>query len=266
LKAITKQDFALRASVWTDTHLAPVADGIRHFAGLKERGQPPVARVFLRDVAEEHAEQIAQAALASIIQGLSRREGLTALAEKTGRLVAKVTGKPMDSDGVAIATGYWLLSLVCLVTEAAEIVDKHGDRPQKVDGGVKLTPTYELVVTDGKFLADAVEFGSVGMPSYSKTSPAPWTEQKVGGIKGQEGGMVHSAGAQMRGVTPDTSPALYDAVNAAQAVAYRVNQTVAPVVLSYDAAKAYEWLLAHFIGSGMDPIKAAAKAKEASRI
>jgi hypothetical protein len=291
-----RQDFALRSAAWQAAYMEPMAQRIRDFAALKGRGKPPLARVYLRGVAEEFAEHIAMQTLSSIVQGTVQGDSLTALASKTGRAVAKLVAQ-MQAEGeeqattgetapavvevdtdeeapegirdgdMALAVGYWLVSLACEVTEAAKIVDQHGDRPQKVEGGVKLFPSYELVITDGKFLADAAEFGAVGMPTYSKTAPRAWTDQASGGVDGQRAlGMVHGARRQMRGVTSDNAPALFDAVNAAQGARFRVNETVGAVVVGYDPAKAMAWLLEHFMEQGMGQDEAKTKARELARI
>lgn len=261
-----KAVFADRAAAWNEAYIAPLAAAISLYAVAPGAGQPPAARVYLRDVAPAYSPTIADVALQAVVQAVVRGDGLTATAAKCAAQVAKVTGFALADDRQGVALGYLLIGLVCDVTRAAEIVAKHGARPNKVAGGVTLTPSYELIVTKAAFLEDAARFGSIGMPTYSKTAPTPWTDQKTGGVQGQDHGLVHSAGKQMEDVTSGTAPALYGAANVAQAAEFRVNQAAAAVVLAYDSAAAYGWLLAHYIGKGMDPAKAEAKAREDARL
>lgn len=261
-----KAVFRDRREAWADTYLGPVAAAIRHWAGKTGRGQPPIARAYLRDVLQ-HADEITARALGSMVAGVVRQDGLTSLCANVGKAVAKACGKPLADEDQGLQVGYLVVSVICEVTGAASIEDRHGDRPEKVAGGVKLTPSYELRVTGGKFLADAVRFGAVGMPTFSKNGPAPWTDQKTGGADGQEDhGAVHGAGRQMAGVTVETAPALFEALNHAQAARFKVNPVTAAVVTAYDPAKARAWLLARFLAEGMDPAKADAKAREMSRL
>lgn len=257
--------FAERQVVWVHTHIAPLSAEIAAYAAQTGRGQPPAARVYLRDVVA-HADAIADETLASLVAGVVAGDGLTALAAKTAKRVAEITGKPLADDRQGVALGYLLLNMACVKTGAAEIVAKHGDRPNKVEGGVKVVVQYELIVAKQQFIEDAALFGRVGMPTFQKRAARPWAAQTEGGVKGQQGGMVHGAAKQMRGVTPETAPALYQAVNAAQAVRYKVNPVSAQVVQDYDAAKALAWLHAHYVAGGMDPAKALAKAKEDARL
>lgn len=260
-----KQVFAWRGAAWTAQHEAPLAAAIRTYATQTGRGQPPAARVYLRDLAGD-AEIVAQAALSALLLGIVTQKGLTSLATSVAHAVGQATGAEPADNRQAVQIGYALVGMICDATQACEIAVKHGDRPQKVEGGVKVTPSYELVVTRGAFLADAAAFGSMGMPTYSKAPPTPWTSQKSGGVKGQGGGMVHGAGKAMAGVSHNTAPALFDAVNGAAQARFRVNPVTADLVTNYDDGAAFDWLLNHYLAQGMDPAEAAAKAKEAARL
>lgn len=259
-----KQKFADRQAVWVQTHIEPVTAKVLEYATLTARGVPPAARVYLRDVTE-HVATIADVSLASLVAGVVAGDGLTSLAGKTAKRVAEVTGKPLE-DKQDIALGYLLLGIVCDVTGCAEIVARHGDRPNKTEGGVKIVVQYELVITKAQFIEDAAKFGRVGMPTFQASPARPWSCQDKGGVKGQQGGFMHGGERQMKGLSPDTAPALFAAVNAAQAVQYVVNPTTAKIVKEYDADKAMTWLTAHYIAKGLDPAKAAAKAKEDARL
>jgi hypothetical protein len=260
-----KQIFAWRGAAWTAQHEGARAAAIRTYATAKGSGQPPAAKVYLRDLAGD-VEIIAQAALSALLIGVVQRKALTALATNAARAVAQATGAEPADNRQAVQIGYVLVGLICDTTQACEIVGRHGERPQKVAGGVKVSPSYELVVTRGQFLADAAAFGSMGMPTFSKAAPAPWTSQKSGGIEGQQGGMVHGAGKVMEGVSHNTAPALFEAVNGAAAARFRLNPVTADLVTNYDDGAAYDWLLTHYLAQGMDPAKAAAAAKEAARL
>jgi hypothetical protein len=261
-----RAEFRDREAQWVATHVPPVANEIRKWSLKREGGQPPAARVYLRDVAN-HSADFAICALTTMVAGSLRHESLTAIAAATGRAIAKASGVQIESNDRLIQVGYAIVSIVCDVTGAAAIVDKHGDRPEKVAGGVKLTPSYELQNKPGAFLEDAALFGAVGMPTFQVGTVPAWTSQKEGGAKGQEeGGMVHSAGKQMRGVTPSAAPALYAAVNAAQRATFRVNPVTAAVIKSYDPAKARAWLVDRLIAGGMDPAQADRQARELARL
>lgn len=260
-----KQIFAWRGAEWTAQHEAPLAAAIRTYAGKREPGQPPAARVYLRDLAGD-AEIIAQAALSALLLGIVNRKELTSLATSVAHAVAEATGAELADNKRAVQVGYALVGMICDTTQACAIDTKHGDRPQKVEGGVKVTPAYKLRVTRGAFLADAAAFGSMGMPTYSKVPPKPWTSQKSGGVKGQGGGMVHGAGRAMEGVSHNSAPDLFDAVNGAAAARFRVNPVTADLVTNYDDGAAFAWLLDHYLAKGMDPDAAKAAAKEAARL
>jgi hypothetical protein len=257
--------FAWRGAEWTSHHEGALAAAIRTYAAAKGSGQPPAARVYLRDLAGD-AEIIAQAALSALLIGITHQKKLTALATSVAQAVAQATGAEPVDNRQAVQIGYTLVGLICDTTQACEIAVRHGDRPQKVEGGVKVTPSYELVVTRGAFLADAAAFGSLGMPTFSKVAPTPWSCQTSGGIEGQQGGMVHGAGKAMAGVSHNTAPALFEAVNGAAAARFRVNPVTSDLVTNYDDGAAYDWLLAHYLAQGMDPAKAARAAKEAARL
>lgn len=263
--ALTRDEYKERAAIWRDAHVSPIAARIHQYATMTGRGQPPGARVYLRDVAEASPD-IAQAALGAMLAGIVRQDGLTAMAANVARRVAKVCGKPLADNEEGLKVGYVLIGILCDVTGAARIADKHGDRPEKVAGGVRLSPVYELQVVKGGFLSEAAAYGKVGMPTYSKAPPVPWTAQDAGGVEGQEGGMVHSAGKVMAGVTPDTAPALFDAANHAQAAPFKVNPATSSVLMTYDAAKAFGWLVDHYKAKGMADDAARAAAKEAARL
>lgn len=258
--------FARRAAEWTRTHIEPLAAMIRDYASKRGRGQPPVARVFLRDVADQQAETIALETLSQIVLGLTNQASLTATAAKVANAVARAVGARVPSQEKSIQIGFVLIGLVADSTGAVAIETRHGDNPQKVTGGVKISPSYELRVKDETFLAAAVAFGKVGMPSYTLGTVQDWTAQDSGGVEGQaEQGMVHSAGEAMRGITPARAPGLFAALNTAQAARFRVNPAAA-VFLSYDPAKAYAWLLERFLADGMPQAAAEQAAREAARL
>ena len=232
-----KVEFETRRAVWVKANVAPMVAAIRAYAGRTGRGQPQAARAYLRDHADKVPE-IATESLRVLVAGVTRQEGLTNVAANIGRHVGKKLAKPMKDEAQAIQVGMMLLSIIGQVTGALEIVDKHGDRPEKAAGGVRVTPTYEMRIIKASFLSDAVKFGAAGMPTFVKGGAADWTAQKVGGAPGQaEHGLVHSAGAQMREVTSDTAPVLFQAVNDAQAARFRVSETIAGVIQGYDKAK-----------------------------
>lgn len=258
--------FRKRKAVWMQTHMEPVISGIEAFATKAGRGNPPEARKFLRDHAGS-AAIIAKEALGVMVTGATKGDSLTALSSNVGHRVAKTLGVKLADEGRAIQVGMALVSIIGDTTGAASIVDMHGDRPEKVAGGVKLTPTYELRITKGQFLADAVTYGAVGMPTFAKNGPAPWTSQEAGGVLGQdEYGMVHGAAKQMKDCTPDTAPALYDAINTAQRARFRINKVTGAVLTAYDAAKAQAWLAERFVAQGMTPDDAKRAAREAARL
>lgn len=255
-----------RKAEWMRTSFAPVVARIQAFAEVKARGNPPEARKFLRDHAGA-CEAIAKAALSTMIMGIVKRDGLTGLSSNVGYSVAKALNVKLTDGGQAIQIGMALVSIICDATGAASIIDKHGDRPEKAAGGVTITPEYELRPTKGKFLAEAVRFGAVGMPTFSKEGAAPWTSQETGGVPGQaEHGMVHSASRQMKGCTPDNAPLMYGAVNTAQKARFRVNRGTAKVLADYDNAKARAWLVAHLMSQGATQEDAENTARELARL
>lgn len=256
-----------QAAEWTQSNIVPIMAQIEAFATKTARGNPPEARKFLRDHAGK-ADIITLSALTTMVAGVTRQDGLTAIADNVGRSVAKALGVNLARDkGQSLQIGMALVSIICDATGAAAIVDKHGDRPEKQAGGVKLAPTYELQITKGKFLADAVRFGAVGMPTYAKAGPKAWTSQVAGGVPGQhEYGMVHSAEKQMKDCTAAVAPVLYDAVNTAQRARFRVNRGTRDVFAAYDQAAARAWLVEHLMAQGLDEAKAQRAAREAARL
>lgn len=260
-----RDEHKARAAVWVQAHIEPVIAQAEGFATAKVRGNPPEAKKFLRD----HTgivPAIMHRALTTMVAGVVNRDSLTSMASNVGRSAAKVAGVKLD-EGRAIQIGAALVSIICAATGAAAIVDQHGDRPEKTAGGVKLTPSYELRITKGKFLEDAVTFGAVGMPTFAKNGAAPWTSQEAGGVPGQdEYGMVHSAARQMKTCTADTAPLLYDAVNTAQKARFRVNRGTREVFGAYDQMKARAWLVTHLMGQGMSEADAQRAAREAARL
>lgn len=253
-------------AVWVQANVAPVVSQIALYASATGRGNPPEARKFLRHHAGA-ADVIALRTLSVMAAGAVRNDSLTTLAGNVGRGVAKALGTALEDDGKALQVGMALVSIVCAATGAGRIVDRHGDRPEKKDGGVALAPSYELHWTKGQFLADCVKFGAAGMPTYSKDGAAAWTSQEAGGVPAQaEHGMVHSAARAMKGCTADTAPTLYDAVNTAQQARFRINRGTRDVFADYDQAAARAWLLAHLMGQGMSEADAQRAAREAARL
>jgi hypothetical protein len=260
-----RENFAERGAVWVALHVTPLAAAIREFAGTVARGNPPPARKWLKPLANE-ADAVARAALGGLIDALVRQQSLTAAATTVARTVAKVCNRKLRGGEETVQVGMWLVSCICDTTGAARIEAKHADRPEKVAGGVKVVIGYELVPADGKFLEDAAEFGALGMPTYTLDAPQAWTTQRDGGTPEHAGGMVHRADKAMAGVSHNTAPALFDAVNHAQAAPFRVNPVSASLVLDYDAGAAFDWLLRHYLAAGMEPDAAEREAREAARL
>jgi len=260
-----KQAFVARAAEWEEANLAPVGVAFKTWGSEKARGVKPVARRVLKDGTAD-CQEAARMVLRAVVTACIQDHGFTHVAQEAGYAAAKVTETELADRREAIAAGVILLDLAATATGAFCISQILADRPEIVDGGAKLTTGYELEVTDGDFLADAVAFGAVGMPTYSKDGVRDWQGQDHGGAKGQTGGMVHRAGDRMEGVTAETAPRLFAAANAAQAVRFKVNPVSAALVDDYDETKAYAWLFAHFVGKGLGPEDARRKAKEAARL
>lgn len=257
-----QEDFETRQAVWVQANIAPIAAVIREYAEAPAgRGRPETAYSYLRHVSSS-ADAIATASLTAMVAGMVRQDGLTAIANSVAREVGKATGNKPGAGKESVALGYWLISAVCAVTGAVGIVNKFADKPQKVEGGIKLQAAYELREKPGTFLADAVEYGAAGMPQYSKEPLAPWTSQDS--CEDHDAGMIHDAGRQMAGVTDNSAPQLFRAVNAAQSAEFRVNPVTAAVVLKYDAAKAQAWIADNIVRP-RDGAKLAKRAEEIER-